>query len=1194
MAQLKDILTFADVRNEGLDSDTDEHLLPKGHSRYRLNCRSGNTNGQSVGVVENVLGNEYVAYDFNVELGTTIKTIGTCEDIVNSRLYYFVYCSDSSHRILRYDIATNVVTTILQDAALNFMMNLPIYNPKFIDGYLVWTDGYNPPRQINIEKAINHTNGVPAGENSYGTITTQILDVIKYPPACEPTVEYGNDTTIDYNNLRGYLYQFSYRYIYDDNAKSVWSPYSKAALPQGDEFADGKFVEDQTLNNYIDLDILTGTDEVKRIEIAYRADNISNFQKVEIINRYESDGTMAIPSNSTYTYRFYNDKQGLVLDETDFIRPYDYVPQLAEDQEILDDERLVYANITEGYDNLTLDATVIPRNSPHVTTGGTDSNVVTITPPYYAIPPAYLLPITVNLTLPVSGIAKYSLTLTTVKELTVATDWETSQWQNTYPEEYTTETTIVYTSKNTDSLDDICNYFVTEFKKELTNLYSPNVDSGMIVNNGGGEIAFTNGLDTTTSFESWVTTDLTGFQVSVFSEKQKSFKQGAYHQFGIVYYDDANRSGFVNIDGIGDDLTTPTNLKGRVYVPYPTQVFPGTQSNSMQYYDMEWQIRHVPPVWATHYQWVYSSNQSVASFLQYFIKNTGSNIFRNAQDNIEIRLNAQIVTNNNYLVNSIISPYVWQKGDRARFVYNRADIDDTNHTYISDYVDVEILGQDSVSDNIILPDFNPEQYGMTREPSGNYGFLMEIYTPRKEPLESQIFYEIGECREIGNAGQYNRYHKGDIQNQDPSDPTGTPAHGIIASGDCYVKDRFGIDATTEETYTYPLEAENFSDYYESDDYDYGRLNIVNPDARRKQLTGYYRHGGKYVPLTKINNLYKFEAEDYDSVNIAYGSITAIRQIGYTLKILQEAKNTSQYISRTSLVDASGKTSLQKSDTVFGTKSVSNDDWGCKDAGSVVVNDRHMYFFDVNNGEYIRDSANGMIPISSYYMKNYWREIADGLKDSGANYYMYSMYDRKFDELNISIVIDTRSIIIPFNDFTIVYHETSNRWKSWRSYIPEYYGFVGNNTFSFVDGHLYRHNKGSLYNNFYGHNYNMELDVTSNMQPVVEKVFDSIAIHSNKIFYCPNKGDLSIVADTNYEGGMESRLKENKFTAIEGAFYGSVLNDMNDPLFTDETEALLEGRNMRGRAMKIKFTNTDTEHVELRFITVNSTISPHSG
>jgi len=49
-------------------------------------------------------------------------------------------------------------------------------------------------------------------------------------------------------------------------------------------------------------------------------------------------------------------------------------------------------------------------------------------------------------------------------------------------------------------------------------------------------------------------------------------------------------------------------------------------------------------------------------------------------------------------------------------------------------------------------------------PTLTEGFLFEIYTPKLKS-DDQIYYEFGQCYEVGDAGLSTRFHKGQTQNQ---------------------------------------------------------------------------------------------------------------------------------------------------------------------------------------------------------------------------------------------------------------------------------------------------------------------------------------------------------------------------------------------------------------------------------------------
>ena len=91
------------------------------------------------------------------------------------------------------------------------------------------------------------------------------------------------------------------------------------------------------------------------------------------------------------------------------------------------------------------------------------------------------------------------------------------------------------------------------------------------------------------------------------------FKAGALHNFGVVYYDKFNRSGFVN------EL-------GNVYVEWFNKDgsnFRGNKADPINYLagpaEVEVKINSAPPEWAETYQIVYPGNSSVSDFVQYTV-----------------------------------------------------------------------------------------------------------------------------------------------------------------------------------------------------------------------------------------------------------------------------------------------------------------------------------------------------------------------------------------------------------------------------------------------------------------------------------------------------------------------------------------------------------------------------------------------
>ena len=165
----KDIKVFSG----SMDQDTEARYLKDGNYRYLLNARSSINSQGSFGAVEDVMGNEIVSNP--ALMPGQNKVIGSYEDIAGQSCIYFVWNSDGYHGIYRWYAnrispanPNGVIETIYKIAdptaynqynpnPLNFQPNNLITGVNLVDNLLCWTDNYNSPKCINIDRA-NETN----------------------------------------------------------------------------------------------------------------------------------------------------------------------------------------------------------------------------------------------------------------------------------------------------------------------------------------------------------------------------------------------------------------------------------------------------------------------------------------------------------------------------------------------------------------------------------------------------------------------------------------------------------------------------------------------------------------------------------------------------------------------------------------------------------------------------------------------------------------------------------------------------------------------------------------------------------------------------------------------------------------------------------------------------------------------------
>ena len=135
-----------------MNKDLDERILPNGEYRDALNIQVASSDGDDVGAVQNVLGNQ-LAYSSKVNI-TGSKCIGGIADTENEKIYWFIN-GTSLDAIAEYDQISKTVSPVLVDK--NDILNLGSQNHEritginLIDGMLFWTDNNSEPKKINIE-----------------------------------------------------------------------------------------------------------------------------------------------------------------------------------------------------------------------------------------------------------------------------------------------------------------------------------------------------------------------------------------------------------------------------------------------------------------------------------------------------------------------------------------------------------------------------------------------------------------------------------------------------------------------------------------------------------------------------------------------------------------------------------------------------------------------------------------------------------------------------------------------------------------------------------------------------------------------------------------------------------------------------------------------------------------------------------
>lgn len=612
------------IFTQGIDSDTTPELTAEGRYLSAKNVNVVVSDGGNYGTAEVALGN--TPYTITLPAGDN-KCVGTYEDKTSHHLYYFNYNSLGQHGIYRIESGVSTAQTVLVDSLLNFNKSYLItgIDIAYIDvdrPILGWTDGgapnteptiiYNPPRQLDVNKAIAYTNGDFI--NGYSAITVEVLDQIKYPPQFSPAVQFVDDQTYGKNNLRGRLTQYKYRYVYKDYSKSAWSPISDVVNPNHAQIIDNVTYLPFYFDNRIDITLIAGSSECINIEIAVRQLNSTNtdFYLIDTVD------------NANQVYSFFYDKVLLPIEVNDSNKLYDDVPRVAKAETILAGNRKAWANVVNQFDlpqpDIALSNIEQRLSTPETLLGDFISVQGSWTP---EIP---LLPIVVQV---VDIPNPFPYPAGSVIQLSGNFD-----------------VYYVVTQADINSITQFVINLVTYLNTVFpTDVYTEAVGTGFLVDNTGAAIPLAPNQFIVNGPNNFANPLVPlDFTVYSFDNGYSNWLSGFNKTFGLVYYDRANRSTSVITDNTFN-----------IQVP----AVAGSTGLYLKRNFIGWEINHKPPIYATHYQWVV--RYSAPSFIDFSIRSIA-----NVGTQTEINLTT-IIDYSNKFPSSILS-YAYTAGDRCQFL----------------------------------------------------------------------------------------------------------------------------------------------------------------------------------------------------------------------------------------------------------------------------------------------------------------------------------------------------------------------------------------------------------------------------------------------------------------------------------------------------------------------------------------------
>ena len=396
---------MAEVKNAFIKSkmnqDLDDRLIPSGEYREGFNIQVSKSQGEDVGALENVLGNQDLI-DFEALTTTGIQVIGQFTNPSKNTIYFFLtnytdlnyitnptYDPTKFNYIYEYNVLNGDSVRLAEGAFLNFSTTNPIYGVNMVENILFFTDNRNQPRRIDITRR-NASGGVfYTNEDSvsvaqynpfdpilvYKDSTTQgaaaapettMYDVVSefLPDNSTENPYYNASYAGDPDYLENKFIRFSYRFRFNSGEYSLLAPFTQALfIPQ----QDGYFLEGDEESAYRSTIVKFMQNKVNRILLqipipsADGATFVENFNidEIDVVFK-ESDGqalyvvdtipasTISMTTGNYVEYDYQAKKPFKTLPDSTLIRVYDKVPVKALSQEIIGN-RVVYGNYQDKH-----------------------------------------------------------------------------------------------------------------------------------------------------------------------------------------------------------------------------------------------------------------------------------------------------------------------------------------------------------------------------------------------------------------------------------------------------------------------------------------------------------------------------------------------------------------------------------------------------------------------------------------------------------------------------------------------------------------------------------------------------------------------------------------------------------------------------------------------------------------------------
>jgi hypothetical protein len=342
--------------------------------------------------------------------------------------------------------------------------------------------------------------------------------------------------------------------------------------------------------------------------------------------------------------------------------------------------------------------------------------------------------------------------------------------------------------------------------------------------------------------------------------------------------------------------------------------------------------------------------------------------------------------------------------------------------------------------------------------------------------------------------------------------------------------------------------------YNNTSVDFGvKAYLVEDEPKQSHKFSGLIHSGIFNSRTGFNATNQFSVgEDITrTIDPANGSIQKLYAEDTNLIIFQENKVSKSLIDKDAIYSAEGNASVTSRNLVIGQNVAFGGEFGIStDPESFAVNGYRKYFTDRDQNIVCRLSMDGITPISSFGMVDFFRDKLSTAKVGGVK--------GGWDAHNKQYVLSIESKLPSSEGYgisysTLSFDESVKGWTSLFDYRPNQIISLNNNYFTANSGKLYIHytlaSNTTARSVFYGVNYNSNVTFVFNGNPQMVKNFQTINYEGDSgwkmLSFNTNTDSTLPVSESVFASTLEQlqqSLLINRFKAKEDKYFADLVNN----------------------------------------------------